>query len=249
MSEQLAHTPSANVPATRRRPAAARGQADHGWLKTAYSFSFADYQDPENVHFEALRVINDDWIAPGQGFPTHPHQDFEIFSYVLGGAIAHKDSMGNGSTVEAGGIQFMSAGRGVRHSEFNPSDSEPLRLLQIWLIPATRGVEPRYEVKELSAEEKAGRLALFISEDGRDGSIRTYAPAEVYAGTFTGDETASFTLKDGRRGWIQVARGALEVNGERLDRGDGLAILEPGEVTFARGDDAEVVFFDLAKFQ
>ena len=227
------------------RAAEDRGTADHGWLKTAYSFSFADYYDPKNTHFEALRVINDDWIAGGKGFPMHPHQDFEIFSYVLEGSISHKDSMGNGSTVKAGGIQYMTAGSGVMHSEFNPSATDPMKLLQIWLIPATRGAKPRYEVMDLSPEDKDGKLALFISEDGRDGTIRTLAPAEVYAGTFDGDQKASLTLRDGRRGWIQVARGSVHVNGQKLTHGDGLAVLDPGEVAIHDGEDAEIVVFDL----
>jgi redox-sensitive bicupin YhaK (pirin superfamily) len=230
-----------------RRPADERGKADHGWLKTAHSFSFAGYRDPAHMHFESLRVINDDWIEGGGGFPTHPHEDFEIFSYVLDGAIAHRDSMGNGSTVRAGGVQYMSAGTGVRHSEFNPSETDPMRLLQIWLIPSKRGVAPRYEVRELDPVDKAGRLHLFISEDGREGTIETYAPAEVYAGTFDGEQSASFDLRPGRSAWVQVARGALSVNGVRLERGDGLAVTAPGRLVFAEGEDAEIVFFDLAK--
>lgn len=245
MSELHTIDQTTSGPRLALRAAEERGKADHGWLKTAYSFSFSNYYDPAHTHFEALRVINDDFIAPGGGFPMHPHQDFEIFSYVLDGAIAHKDSMGNGSTVEAGGIQYMTAGSGVRHSEFNPSATDPLRLLQIWLIPSVRGAAPRYEVKELTPEDKAGRLALFISEDGREGSIKTLAPAEIYAATFTGDKSASFTLGEGRRGWVQVARGNISVNGVDLRRGDGLAVLDPGEVTFHDGEDAEIVFFDL----
>ncbi|MEM9233447.1 MAG: pirin family protein, partial [Pseudomonadota bacterium] len=159
--------------------------------------------------------------------------------------ISHKDSMGNGSTVSAGGIQYMTAGSGVRHSEFNPSETDPMRLLQIWLVPTIRGAEPRYEVRQLTLEDKSGKLALFISEDGRDGSIRTYAPAEVYAGTFDGDQSATLTLDEGRRGWIQVARGNVSVNGQRLTEGDGLAVLEAGELTLHDGTDAEVVVFDL----
>lgn len=229
-----------------RRPAAARGMADHGWLKSAHSFSFASYHDPQFMHFEALRVINDDWIAGGGGFPTHPHADFEIFSYVLDGAISHEDSMGNGSTVAAGGIQYMTAGTGVRHSEFNPSADDPMRLLQIWLMPKTRGAPPKYEVRHLSPAEKAGRLALFISEDGRDGSIQTLAPAEVYAGTFDGDQAARLTLN--KKGWVQVARGQISVNGLLLAEGDGLAITAPGEVHFAEGVGAEILVFDLDHF-
>lgn len=240
---------TALVPASalRLRPAEARGKADHGWLKANHSFSFGNYYDPAHTHFEALRVINDDLIAGGGGFPTHPHKDFEIFSYVLEGAIEHRDSLGNGSVVAAGGIQYMSAGTGVQHSEFNPSATDPMRLLQVWLMPGARGVVPRYEVRELSAAEKAGQLALFVSEDGRDGTIRTYAPAEVYAGTFTGDEAASFVVRPGRRAWVQIARGHLLVNNLLLSRGDGLAVMEPGRLDFSTGEDAEILVFDLER--
>lgn len=234
-------------PRMQKRPAAERGHADHGWLKSAHSFSFASYYDPNHAQFEALRVINDDRVAGGAGFPMHPHQDFEIFSYILDGAISHKDSLGNGSTVSAGGIQYMTAGTGVTHSEFNPDPENPVHFLQIWLVPAVRGARPDYQVRELTAEDKAGRLALFISEDGRDGSILTLAPAEVYAGSFNGDQSAAFTLAEGRRGWVQVARGEITVNGETLAEGDGLAILDPGTVDFSNGKDSEVVFFDLAR--
>ena len=247
MSEQIQFQNDIVRPATRLRKASERGHVDHGWLKSAHSFSFANYYAPEHVHFDALRVINDDRIAPNGGFPMHPHQDFEIFSYVIEGTIEHQDSMGNGSQVSAGGIQYMTAGTGVRHSEFNPSPDEPLRILQIWLVPTPRGAEPRYEVRQLTPEEKSGRLALFISEDGRDGSIRTLAPAEVYAGTFDGDQSAAFTLGENRRGWIQVARGRLTVNGEELVEGDGLAVLEPGTLDIRNGEEAEIVLFDLRK--
>ena len=249
MSEQriLRNTPAA--PRLVRRPAADRGQVDHGWLKSAHSFSFANYYDPEHIHFDALRVINDDRIAPNGGFPMHPHQDFEIFSYVIEGTIEHRDSMGNGSQVSAGGIQYMTAGTGVRHSEFNPSPDETLRILQIWLVPTPRGAEPRYEVRQLTPEDKSGRLALFISEDGRDGSIRTLAPAEVYAGAFDGDQSAAFTLGENRRGWIQVARGRVTINGERLEEGDGLAVLDPGTLDITDGEDAEILLFDLRQLK
>ncbi len=242
-------TPARTIPAEAlvRRPADGRGGADHGWLKTKHSFSFANYYDPKNVHFEALRVINDDYIAGGGGFPMHPHQDFEIFSYVLEGALQHRDSMGNGSIVSAGGIQYMTAGRGVRHSEFNPSDTDTTHILQIWLMPKVRGAEPRYETRDLSEAEKRGQLALFISEDGRDGSIETLAPAEVYAGLFDGDEATSFTLKEGRSGYLHVASGAVSVNGQHLEAGDALEIHAAGELTISDGAHAEVLLFDLAK--
>ena len=227
------------------RPADTRGMADHGWLKSAHSFSFASYYDPEFTNYHALRVINDDRVAGGAGFPTHPHQDFEIFSYVLEGALSHKDSLGNGSTVKAGGIQYMTAGSGVSHSEFNPSSEDPVHFLQIWLMPKVRGAQPTYEVRDLTAKDKAGRLALFVSEDGREGSIKTLAPAEVYAGTFDGDQQTDFIVEDGRRGWVQVAQGALSVNGVALQEGDGLAIDAAGLVTFSGGQNAEIIVFDL----
>lgn len=232
--------------ATRLRPAEARGHADHGWLRTAHSFSFAGYHDAEWMGFEGLRVINDDEIAGGAGFPMHPHADFEIFSYLLDGALEHRDSMGNGSVVAAGGVQYMTAGTGVRHSEFNPSPAQPARLLQIWLEPKVRGATPRYETMDIPPEEKSGRLRLFLSEDGRGGSIRTLAAADAYAATLDGDQSIRFDLRAGRRGWLQVARGSLAANGEELRRGDGLAFLEPGEIVLDRGEDAEVILFDLA---
>lgn len=241
-------SPDANlVPAAGivKRAAADRGHANHGWLKTAFSFSFANYQDPHNVHFEALRVINDDAIAGGGGFPMHPHSDFEIFSYVLEGEIAHKDSMGNGSTVGAGGIQYMTAGSGVTHSEFNPNADQTLRLLQIWLIPAVRGATPRYEVRELTDADKRGRFALFISTDGREGSIKTLADAEVYAGRFDGEERGEIEVPVGRRGYLHMAEGRATVNGVPLERGDALKVTEPGLLEVTEGDQSEILFFDL----
>ncbi|MEM9422863.1 MAG: pirin family protein [Pseudomonadota bacterium] len=228
-----------------KRPAAERGVFDHGWLRSAHSFSFGQYYDPRFKSYHALRVINDDWIDAGRGFPTHPHRDFEIFSYVLEGAISHKDSTGNGSTVNAGEVQLMSAGSGIKHSEFNPSSIHPMRLLQVWLIPAVRGAPPRYNTRSLSCEEKAGKLALFIAEDGREGAIQTLAPADVYAGTFKEGEATEFVLAPGRCGWVQVARGHLHVGGVELSQGDGLAINAPGRLTFSGGQNAEVLFFDL----
>lgn len=227
------------------RPADRRGKSDLGWLKSNFSFSFADYYDPNRMNFEALRVINDDWIKGGSGFPMHPHQDFEIFSYVLDGAIAHKDSMGNGSTVKAGGVQYMTAGSGVRHSEFNPNTDIATEMLQIWLMPKVRGANPRYEVRDLSPEEKAGQLTLFISEDGRDGTIKTLAPADIYAGTFDGSQSAEFDIREGRKGYIHVARGSLTINGRTLSRGDALTVSESGRLEISQGEDAEIILFDL----
>lgn len=237
------------VPASalRLRPAGERGHADHGWLKSAHSFSFASYHDPRYMGFEALRVINDDRVAGGGGFPTHPHRDAEIFSYVLDGALSHRDTMGTASTVRAGGVQFMTAGSGVAHSEFNASKTEPVRFLQVWLLPKVAGASPRYETSQPSADEKSGRLVPIVTEDGAGGGIATHAPADVYAGTFDTGQSADFEVRDGRRAWVQVARGVLSVNGQALTQGDGLAVTEPGLLTLSDGQDAEVLLFDLAK--
>ncbi|WP_306250175.1 pirin family protein [Parvularcula sp. IMCC14364] len=238
---------SALVPADalRLRPAEQRGKSDLGWLKSNFSFSFAQYYDPAHTHFENLRVINDDLIAGGGGFPMHPHKDFEIFSYVLDGAIEHKDSMGNGSVVKAGGVQYMSAGSGVTHSEFNPSATDQMRLLQIWLMPNVFGEQPRYDTLDIDPAEKDGKLKLFLSADGRNGSIAARADADVYAATLKGDQEISFTVRSGQKAWIQIARGNVSVNGMDLRRGDGLAVEQPGTLTFTKGDDAEFLLFDL----
>lgn len=232
---------------TRLIPAGSRGGGDHGWLKSKFSFSFADYYDPDRMRFESLRVINDDFIAAGRGFPAHPHRDAEIFSYVLEGALEHKDSMGNGSTVTAGGIQYMSAGSGVTHSEFNPSPHDDMRLLQIWLLPNVTGVAPRYETMQLTDADKRGRLKLFLSETGRSGSMSIRQDADIYAALLDGGERIVHTIAAGRRGRVQVAAGALTVNGQVLKPGDGLEI-ETGRVEFSGGANAEIIFFDLARF-
>lgn len=229
----------------RLRPAEARGIVDHGWLKSAHSFSFANYFDPEHLQFESLRVINDDRIAGGSGFPAHPHQNAEIFSYVLEGAISHKDSLGNGSTVKAGGVQFMSAGSGVRHSEFNPSDTEEMALLQIWLLPNVQNEAPRYETMDISPEDKDGKLKLFLSKDGRNGSMRIKADADIYAATLDGAQSFSFDMPHGHKAWVQIARGSVHVNGENLRRGDGLAVEVSGRLEFKDAVDAEFILFDL----
>ena len=229
----------------RLRPASERGHVDFGWLKSAHSFSFGQYHDPAHIQFEALRVINDDEVIGGKGFGMHPHRNAEIFSYVLEGALAHKDTLGNGSTVNAGGIQYMSAGSGVQHSEFNPSETDTMRFLQIWLLPNVVDAPPRYDTLDLSPEDKDGKLKLFLSKDGRGGSMHIRADADIYAATLTGDQTIDFDLPAGHHGWVQVARGSLSVNGVELQRGDGLAIEDHGRVTFSAGRDAEIIFFDL----
>ncbi len=227
------------------RPAEERGKADHGWLKTSYSFSFSQYHDPAHMGFGPLRVINDDYIDGGKGFPTHPHDNMEIFSYILDGALAHKDSMGNGSTVSAGGVQYMSAGTGVRHSEYNPSETEQVHLLQIWLLPNVKNETPRYETKDLTAEEKDGKLALFLSHDGHGDSMRIKSNANIYAATLDAGQSIETTLSEGHGAWIQVARGEVAVNGQELRRGDGLAIQKGGRVEFTKGVNAEFVYFDM----
>lgn len=226
-----------------------RGIFDHGWLKSAHSFSFARYFNPEYLHFEALRVINDDYVAPGMGFPMHPHQNFEIFSYILEGQLQHKDSMGNGSVVGAGGVQYMSAGSGVTHSEFNPSSEETVRLLQIWLMPNVENESPNYETLNIRPEDKDGKLKLFLSPDGREGSIRHKADADVYAATLNGDQTLSFAMPAGHTAWIQLARGTLNVNGQVLEEGDGLAVSQSGWLRFTNGDMAEFLLFDLVPIE
>ena len=227
------------------RPAAERGQADFGWLKSAHTFSFGSYYDNEHMNHGVLRVINDDEVDGGQGFPAHPHQDAEIFSYVLEGALEHKDSMGNGSTVGEGGVQYMSAGSGVTHSEFNPSEQDRMRFLQVWLMPSTRGGEPRYDTLDIDADAKRGKLALFLSPDGRSNSMQTRANANVYAAELHGDEHIEHDLGDSPKGWVQIARGSLTLNGQVLSKGDGIAIDGGGLLKFTSGDNAEFLLFEL----
>ena len=220
------------------RPAGERGQANFGWLKSAHSFSFGNYHDPEHMGFGNLRVINDDLVAGGKGFGQHPHQNAE--------ALEHKDSLGNGSVVSAGGVQYMSAGSGVTHSEFNPSATEEMRFLQVWLLPETQNTKPAYDTIDLSNEDKSGKLKLFLSRDGRNGSMTTQADASVYAATLEGGQKISIELKAGRKGWVQVANGSLNVNGIALTKGDGLAIEGSGSLIFDQGSAAEILFFDLS---
>jgi redox-sensitive bicupin YhaK (pirin superfamily) len=228
------------------RKAAERGYADHGWLKSFHTFSFADYHDPDHMGFRALRVINEDRVAPGKGFGTHPHRDMEIVSYVLDGALEHKDSMGTGSVIKPGDVQRMSAGTGVLHSEFNGSKQDLVHFLQIWILPDRRGHEPGYEQKTFAAADKRGKLRLVASPDGAEGSVTIHQDARLYAGLFDGDEKATFEVKSGRGAWIHVARGSVEVNGTKLDAGDAAAIDEAGTLGLASGKGAEVLVFDLA---
>jgi quercetin 2,3-dioxygenase len=222
-----------------------RGFADHGWLKSFHTFSFADYFDPQHVEFGPLRVINEDRVQAGAGFGTHGHRDMEIISYVLSGELAHKDSMGNGSTIKPGDVQRMSAGTGVQHSEFNPSPNEAVHFLQIWIQPSKRGIQPSYEEKRFTADEKRGKLRLIVSPDAADGSLLIHQDAKVYAGLFTAAEQADLTVKNGRRIYVHVARGVISANGQRLQTGDALKITDPATLHLNGGDEAEVLVFDL----
>ena len=229
------------------RRSAERGHVNHGWLDSYHSFSFADYRDPEHVHFGPLRVINEDRIAGGQGFGTHGHRDMEIVTYVLEGALAHRDSMGNGSTIRPGDVQRMSAGTGVMHSEFNASPDEEAHLLQIWVIPRRAGDQPGYEEKRFDAADKRGRLRVVASPDGRDGSVTIHADASIYAALIDGAETASFAVPDGRLVYVHVARGSLTVNGKVLQAGDAAKLSDTDTVTLEQGNQAEVLLFDLGR--
>lgn len=221
-----------------------RGYADHGWLKSFHTFSFADYFDPKHMEFGPLRVINEDRVQAGAGFGTHSHRDMEIISYVLSGQLAHKDSMGNGSTIRPGDVQRMSAGRGVQHSEFNPSTDEPVHFLQIWLKPAQQSIEPSYEEKRFSTQEKRGRLRLIVSSDGAEDSLMMHQDARLYAGLFSGDESSRLEVKAGRRMYVHVARGTITANGDALAAGDALQMSEQ-VLDLHQGKDAEVLVFDL----
>jgi quercetin 2,3-dioxygenase len=222
-----------------------RGYADHGWLKSFHTFSFADYFDPEHVQVGPLRVINEDRVAAGQGFGTHGHRDMEIISYVLDGELAHKDSMGNGSTIRPGDVQRMSAGSGVRHSEFNPSSTNPVHFLQIWIQPNAQGIEPSYEEKRFSVQEKRGRLRIIASPDQADGSVLIHQDARVYAGLFDGEETAAFNVEPGRILYVHVARGTVTANGTVLNGGDAVTLTDSEKLELNRGQQAEVLVFDL----
>ena len=228
------------------RRSSARGHADHGWLDSFHSFSFADYYDPAWMGWGNLRVINEDRIAPGTGFGTHGHRDMEIISYVLAGELAHKDSMGNVKGIPPGDVQRMSAGTGVRHSEFNHAPNATTHFLQIWIQPSVTGIPPSYEQTSFAEADKRDRLRLVASPDGRDGSVTIHADARMYAGLFNGAATASLPLAPGRKAYVHVVKGAITANGQRLGCGDALALAGEAEVTLADAADAEVLVFDLA---
>ncbi|MDD7910271.1 MULTISPECIES: pirin family protein [Pseudovibrio] len=227
-----------------KKPASSRGYVDMGWLKSAHSFSFGSYFDPNNIQFENLRVINDDYVAPRGGFPTHPHQNFEIFSYVQSGGLEHKDSIGNGSVVHGGGVQYMSAGTGVYHSEFNASDKDPVKFLQIWLVPAKENTKPRYDTFDFAPGDRDGKLKLFLSHDGREGSLLANSHTDVYAAELSGEQQVSHELKNNRSAYIHVVRGTVTINGESYTGGDAAQIYGAGEVKLTNGEDAEVILFE-----
>lgn len=228
------------------RPSNERGGGDYGWLNTRHSFSFDQYYDQRFMGFRSLRVINEDFVEPGHGFPMHPHRDMEIITYLLEGALEHNDSMGNGSIIRPGDGQRMSAGRGVRHSEANPSKTEAAHLLQIWILPSERGLEPSYEQKAFPAEEKRGKLRLIAGPDGKDGSVTIHQDARLYVALLSPGQQVQHDLPPGRYAWLQVAKGAVELNGKPLSQGDGAAVSEEQKLTIKGTEDAEILLFDLA---
>ena len=230
----------------RIRKAKERGHFDHGWLNTFHTFSFGDYQDAEYMGFRSLRVMNEDWVQPGQGFATHPHQDMEIVTYVLQGALEHKDSMGTGSVLLAGEFQRMSAGTGITHSEFNPSDTEPVHLYQIWLYAQRKGIQPSYEQKAFDAGERNNRLRLVASREGRNGSLVINQDADVFLATLEQDAEVSCELRANRHAWLQVLRGSVSLNGQRLGESDGAAVSDERQLNIMGNGPAEIMLFDLA---
>jgi redox-sensitive bicupin YhaK (pirin superfamily) len=228
------------------RKSSERGHADHGWLSSFHTFSFADYYDREEMGWGTLRVINDDLVQPGHGFPAHPHRDMEIISYVLDGELEHKDSTGMGAVIRPGDVQLMSAGRGVQHSEFNPSPRNPVHFLQIWIVPKFTGAPAAYQQKFFGAAEKRGRLRLIASPDARDGALRIGQDANVYAALLDGAESVLHEIAPGRRGYVHVARGEVTLNGHRLNAGDGAKVVQESTLTLSEGKSAEVLLFDLA---
>ena len=227
------------------RPSSERGHANHGWLDSHHSFSFADYHDEAHMGFGPLRVINEDRVQPGMGFGTHGHRDMEIISYVLDGELSHRDDIGNGSVIVPGDVQRMSAGRGVRHSEFNPSRDRPVHFLQIWIIPSEQGIPASYEQSHLTEEQRRGKLALLAAPAGKGGAVVIHQDARVYAGLFDGDESATLSIEAGRRMYAHVARGSVAVNGRALGAGDAAMLEGEAEVRIDGGKQAEVLVFDL----
>jgi len=230
----------------RIRKAEDRGQYDHGWLKTAHTFSFADYHDPENHHFRNLRVINEDRVAGGAGFPMHPHRDMEIITYVLEGQLEHRDSLGNRGLISPGIVQRMSAGTGIVHSEFNASELVPVHLYQIWILPNAKGVTPGYEERALPGADETGRFVLVASPEGREGSVKIHADANLYSAALEPGQKLEHDFTPGRHGWLQVMRGAASLSGQALKAGDGAAISDVGRIELASDTGSELLLFDLA---
>jgi quercetin 2,3-dioxygenase len=228
------------------RRAEDRGHADFGWLDSRHTFSFGEYFDPRHMGFGPLRVINDDRVAGGAGFPTHPHRDMDIISYVLEGALEHKDTLGNSSVIRPGEVQRMSAGTGIRHSEYNASDREPVHFLQIWIIPERQGLTPGYEQKSFPEVDKRDRLRLVASRDGRDGAITVHQDVDLYATLLSAGKTVTHEIKPGRGAWVHVPQGSLVLNGETVKAGDGVSLLGPATVTLAAAAESEALLFDMA---
>jgi hypothetical protein len=228
------------------RPANERGGGNHGWLDTRHTFSFSSYYDPRHMGFRGLRVINEDVVAPGQGFGEHGHRDMEILSYVVSGGLGHRDSMGNGEVIRPHEWQRMTAGTGVQHSEMNASKTEPVHFLQIWILPEAQGIEPGYEQKLFAPEEKSGRLRLVASRDGREGSLKIHQDVSVYNALLRNGEAVEHRLVEGRHAWLQVVKGAVELNGAKLGAGDGAAVSDESALAIRATDDSEVILFDLA---
>ena len=227
------------------RKASERGHANHGWLDTYHTFSFANYRDPAHMQFRALRVMNEDVVAPGQGFGTHPHHDMEIVTYVLEGALEHKDSMGNGEVLRPGEFQRMSAGTGITHSEFNPSTDAPVHLYQIWLFPERKGIEPSYEQKEFPVEERHNKLRLVASRDAENGSLLIHQDAKIYLANLDGERAVTHSLEPGRHAWLQVLRGDVALNGNAMTASDGAAVSDEVELRIEASPKAEIMLFDL----
>jgi hypothetical protein len=223
-----------------------RGHFNHGWLDTYHTFSFADYHDPEHMHFRALRVINEDVVAPGQGFGTHPHRDMEIITYVLDGALEHRDSLGNGSIIRPGDGQRMSAGSGILHSEFNPSPMDPVHLLQIWILPEQKGIEPSYEQKAFSPEDKQGKWKVIAERIPADGAVTIHQDVKLSVASLEAGGQITYALAKGRHAWIQIARGSVTLNGTALKQGDGAAVSQETELAITAGQASEILLFDLA---
>lgn len=228
------------------RPANERGHANHGWLDTHFTFSFADYYDPQHMGFRSLRVINDDRVAAGGGFPMHPHRDMEIVSYVVEGALEHRDSMGNGSVIRPGDVQRMSAGTGVTHSEFNPSETEGMRLLQIWIEPAREGIVPSWEQQHFSTDDRKGKLRIVASPEGADGSVTINTDARIFAALLGPGDRVTHALDEGRGAWLQVVRGSVRLGNEVLSEGDGAAVEQQSSLQIEAESDSEILLFDLA---